>query len=300
MQFLNKSLQLSHVTRVFALIWSSARGLVVAWALLLVVQGVLPVAIVYLTKPLVDGLQVAVGQGASWATVQPLLTVALLIGLLMVSSELIRIALQWISTAKSELVQDHISDLLHAKAASIDLAFFESSDFYDRLYRVRFDATSRPLALLESTGSVVQSAITLLGIAGLLVQYGAWLPLALLVATVPAFLVVLHTNRRYHAWWMSTTTDRRRTQYFGDLLTGAPYASEMRLFGLAGHFRRRFLELRLELRTGRFRMLRSQSFALLGAESAALASSAATIAWMVWRALLGLATLGDVALFYQA
>jgi ATP-binding cassette subfamily B protein len=38
----------------------------------------------------------------------------------------------------------------------------------------------------------------------------------------------------------------------------------------------------------------------VGAEVVALLVSAGTIAWMVWRAFLGLATLGDIALFYQA
>jgi ATP-binding cassette, subfamily B, bacterial len=297
---LHVSLRLSRLRRVFGLIWSAAPTLVIAWAILLLVQGTLPVAIVFLTKPLVDGLQAAVGRGVAWGTVRPLLATALMMGGLMALSELIRVALQWISTAKAELVQDHISDLLHAKSAALDLAFFESADFYDRLYRVRFDATSRPLALLESTGSLVQNGITILGIAGLLTRYAAWLPVALLLATLPAFVAVLHSNRRYHAWWMATTTDRRRAQYFGDLLTGATFASEMRLFGLAAHFRRRYLELRHQLRTGRLRLLRSQSVSLVVAESAALGTSATTVGWMVWRALLGLATLGDIALFLQA
>lgn len=47
-------------------------------------------------------------------------------------------------------------------------------------------------------------------------------------------------------------------------------------------------------------MLREQGVGKGVAELVALAVAAATIGWMMWRALLGLATLGDIALFYQA
>ncbi len=292
--------KLSYVRRILALIWAASGGLLIAWFVLLLVQGMLPVAIVYLTKPLVDALHVAIGRGGTWESARPVIAPAVGIGVLMILSEVARVGLQWISTAQAELVQDHISDLLHAKSTSLDLVFFETADFYDRLFRVRFDAASRPLALLESSGGLLQNGITLVGISTVLLRYGLWLPLVLLAGALPAFVVVVRTSRVYHDWWTQTTTDRRRAQYYGDLLTGGMYASEMRLFDLGGHFRHGYLEIRRRLRAGRLRLLRSQSLAVVGAEAAALATSAATIGWMVWRALVGIATLGDIALFYQA
>src|SRR5207249_10000989 len=74
----------------------------------------------------------------------------------------------------------------------------------------------------------------------------------------------------------------------------------IRFFGLAAYFRKAFLDLRRRLRVERLRLLRGQGLARMGAEVVALVISAGTIAWMVWRAFLGFATLGDIALFYQA
>lgn len=199
--------------RVLAIIWSASGGLLLAWAALLIVQGVLPVTMLFLTKPLVDGLQRAVGHGVAWDVLRPVVLLAVGMGALMALSEAIRLALQWISAAQAELVQDHIADLVHAKSAALDLSYFESAEFFDRLFRVRFDAASRPLALLESTGNLVQNGITLVGMAAVLLSYGGWLPLALFAGTLPAFLVVLRNGRRYHAWWNDSTTDRRRSQY---------------------------------------------------------------------------------------
>ncbi len=296
----NTAFKLSYLARVFSIVWAAAAPWLVAWAILLIVQGLLPVALVYLTKPLVDGMQAAIGHGSSWQSVQPVVLVAGAIGGVLILTELIKVALEWISSVQSELVQDHVSDLLHAKATSVDLAFFESPDFYDHMYRARNDANNRPLALLESSGSLVQNTVTVVAMAAVLFRYGAWLPPALLVSTLPAFYAVVRTSRRYHNWWKDTTTERRRTQYLGVVLTDANFAGEIRFFGLAEYFRKAFLDLRRRLRVERLRLLREQGLVRMGAEVIALLISAGTIAWMVWRAFVGMATLGDIALFYQA
>jgi ATP-binding cassette subfamily B protein len=58
--------QLVYLPRTLGLVWAAARGWAVAWAILLLVQGLLPVAVVYLTRLLVDGLVAAAGAGGSW------------------------------------------------------------------------------------------------------------------------------------------------------------------------------------------------------------------------------------------
>ena len=294
------AVKLSYMIRVLRLIWTAAKGWMVAWGIVLAVQGLMPVALVYLTKPLVDGLQATVGRGASWASVHPVVVVAGCIGGVLLLTELLKVCLEWIGTVQSDLIQDHITDLVHAKSASVDLAFYETPDFYDHLYRARGDASNRPQALLESSGSLVQNSITLIAMAAVLMPYGTWLPPALLLSTLPALYVVVRTSRRYHEWWKHTTPERRRSQYVGVVLTEAWHAGEVRLFGLAGHFRSAYRALRRRLRTERLSLLRDQSLARVGAEVVALLVSAATIAWMGWRAFLGHATLGDIALFYQA
>src|SRR5687768_1592869 len=296
----NPTLKIAYLGRVYRLIWAAAGRWTLAWAILLVVQGLLPVGLVYLTKPLVDGVQAAVGDGVSWVALQPVIIVAVAIGGILLLTGLIKVAVEWISAAQSELVQDYLSDVLHAKSTSVDFAFYETADYYDRMYRARVDATNRPLALLESSGSLVQNAITVIAMAAVLIPYGAWLPPVLLLGTLPAFYVVIRTSRRFHDWSKQTTTDRRRTQYFGTVLTDAYYAGEIRFFGLAAHFRKSYMDLRRRLRVERLALLRDQSLSRLSAEVVALLVSAATIAWMVWRAFVGLATLGDIALFYQA
>ena len=84
------------------------------------------------------------------------------------------------------------------------------------------------------------------------------------------------------------------------MLTRSEIASEVRLFNLGPYFRSAYQTLRKGLREERLRRMRRQNFSKLGAETIALFIAGLTMVWMGWRALHGLATLGDLALFYQA
>ena len=90
--------------------------------------------------------------------------------------------MDWVRTVQAEYVQDHISALVHAKSVAVDLAFYESPEYYDHLHRARDDAGSRPLALLESIGGLAQNGITFLAMAIVLMPYGAWLPIEYLLS----------------------------------------------------------------------------------------------------------------------
>jgi ATP-binding cassette subfamily B protein len=214
--------------------------------------------------------------------------------------ELVQAVSGWVRTAQAELVRDHLSAMIHQKSIEIDLAYYESPEYHDQLERARTELSSRPLALLESLGGLLQASISLLAMAMLLIPYGAWLPFALFLSTVPAFYVVVHFSRRYHSWWEQTTADRRRAQYYDMMLTHSTMAAELRLFGLGPHFKSVYQDLRQQLRAERVQLTKSQSFARLGASITSIVISGATLAWMFWRAVQGSATLGDLALFYQA
>lgn len=123
---------------------------------------------------------------------------ALMVGVTLLM-ELLQSAVDWIRIAQSEFVRDYISALVHEKSVAVDIAFYESPEYHDHLYRVRGDAGSYPLTLLESVGSLLQNTITFLAMGSVLIPYGGWLPLMLLASTLPALYAVLRFNwRTYH------------------------------------------------------------------------------------------------------
>ncbi|MBD2182647.1 ABC transporter ATP-binding protein [Planktothrix sp. FACHB-1355] len=292
--------QLPYLLRSLMLVWAAAKKWTIVWAILLVVQGLLPVVTVYLTQQLIDNLVPALGAGANWEKVRSSLMLVALIGSIILLSQILGSLLNWVRTVQSELVRDYISNLIHEKSIAIDYAFYEIPEYYDRLHRARQDAYFRPVTLLENGGNLLQNSITLMAMAVVLTRFGIWLPLALLISTLPAFYVVVRYSNENYQWWLRTTADERRSWYYYWLLTEMQYAAELRLFGLGEHFKSAYRILRRKLRSERVQLARNESLANLGASAIALVLTAVALAWMVWQAILGRVTLGDLALFYQA
>ena len=292
--------QLPYLPRAFSMVWEATGYWTLTWAILLLLQGVLPVGIVYLTRWLVDGLVAAVEAGGSWESVQPTLILVALMAGVMLANELLNSATGWIRTAQSELVKDHISNLIHEKSVAVDLAFYESPEYYDHLHRARAEAQYRPLALLENAGNLVKNSITLLAMAAVLIPLGLWLPIALLLSTLPALIVVLRYSSRQYQWRLSRTADERRSWYYDWLLTSGETAAELRLLDLGKHFQAAFQALRLRLREDGLRLARNEGLAEAAARTFALLITGLSLAWMAWRTMQGLISLGQLALFYQA
>src|SRR5258705_5042163 len=292
--------QLPYLPRALGLVWLVARPWTVTWIVLLVVQGLLPAATVYLTKLVVDGVVAALKNNSSWPNVRHVLLLIIVLAGIMLLMELVRGGISWVRTVQAELLKDHITDLIHEKSVTADLPFYELSDYYDHLHRARAEAGYRPVALLENLGALLQSSITLLAMGAILIPLGPWLALALFLSTLPAFYVVVHYALAEYQWRQRTTADDRRTWYYDWLMTSAEAAAEIRLFGLGKHFQTAYGTLRQRLRRERLQLARRQSLAELAASLVALVIVGAALAWVVGKAFDVSGTLGELALVYAA
>ena len=292
--------QLPHLPRALKLVWDVARPWTIAWIVLLIVQGLLPAALVYLTKLVVDGVVAAVQNGSAWPQVRHVLVLLVLFGATLVLMEIVRVGINWVRTAQAELLQDHITALIHEKSVTADLAFYELSDYYDHLHRARTEAWYRPVALLGNLGALLQNSITLLAMGAILIPLGPWLALALMLSTLPAFCIVVHYAVVEYQWRQRTTGDERRVWYYDWIMTTADAAAELRLFGLGKYFQSNYKGLRQRLRGERLQLTRRQSLAQLAASLIALLVVGGALGWMVWKALHGAVTLGELALIYAA
>ena len=291
--------QLPFLVRGLRLVWSAAPGWTYTWLALLALQGVLPVALVYLTRYLVDAMVVVIRE-PTVETLMPALLGILGMAVVMVLTELLRGLTTMVRTAQSERMMDHVSAMIHQKAVEIDLSYYDMPDYYNQLHRARTGTAYRSLALLEGLGTILQNGITLISMVFVLAPYGLWLPLALLISTLPAFGVVLRHRIAYHRWYVKNTERERKANYYDWMLTQRESAMEMRLFRLSDPFRQIFRQIRGELREERLQLMKNQSLSELVASLGALLVTGLSMAWMIWQTVLGVYTLGDVALFYQA
>lgn len=292
--------QLPYLPKAIGLVWEASGYWTLIWAVLLIFLGILPALEVYLVKAVVDSF-VAVSRTEVHSTnlSYALTCTALLVGLLLLGGAVGNFN-TWVRTFQAELTQDYMSSLIHRKAISLDLAFFESSDYYNRLHRAHVEARNHPIALLENLGELIRSTLTLLSVVVVLVPLGIWLPLGLLANTLPPVYIVYKSNKRENQWRVQNTLAQRYTDYYDNLLTSCESAAELRLFALGEHFQTAYHSLRLRLRQDKMKLMRERSVAQFGANFLSLVIVGITLSWIVGQIARGKLSLGDLALLLQS
>ena len=301
MSLLQRTLsRFASLPRVLTLVWVATRGWTVTWLALLIVQGLLPAALVMAMRSLVNGLGPLTAGEMTGAPVGGVVVRAAWVAGLLLLAEVAQSLMDWVRVVQAEYVQDHIRAVVQKKSTAVDLETLESAEYHERLYRAVNDGGGRSLVLLESGGGLIQNAITLTALAAVLIPYGLPLALLLVLSTLPTFYALLKGSLRYDQWLTNTTGDRRAADYYHLMLTAIPVAGELRLFGLGDHFRAHYRDRRTRLREERIALGRSQLLVRLLASSLVLLITAMTMGWVLQGTFQGKLRLGDLVLFYQA
>ena len=79
-----------------------------------------------------------------------------------------------VKEAQTQVVTDHVADVIHGKSVAVDLEYYEDPKYYDTLHRAQQEATYRPTRIMDSLMQLGQSGISLLALAGLLVSFRWW------------------------------------------------------------------------------------------------------------------------------
>jgi ATP-binding cassette subfamily B protein len=282
------------------LVWDSARGWTIASVLLVVVQGLLPLASLYLMKLVVDAVGAALSspeEGVAFGQVA--LYIALTGGVTLFSAAASSLS-NLVGEIQAQAVSDYIYDILHAKSVAVDLAYYESAEYYDTLHRAQQEGPYRPVRIVKSLIQIGQSSISLVGMVGLLLLLHWSVALVLFAAALPDILVRLrYANKSYH-WQRERTTVERQSRYFSRLLTGSEHAKEVRLFDLGPLFIGRFSELRDQLRREKLGLVTWRTLAELAAQTFTTLAIFGAYAFIAYRTLAGALTLGDLVMYYQA
>ena len=224
-----------HTRRTLALVWDSSPSLLVSLSLLSASGALLPLLVAYAGKRIIDAVVLHS---------RPLTIDWVLLELLFVAA-----------SAANQRGQGLVRSLLGArlgtdvnvqildKALRLDLSFFEDAEFYDKLTRARREASSRPVALLSESFSLVQNVVTLIGYAVMLARFSSWIVLGLLIATLPATLAEMRYSKiafRIRNW---RSPESRRLLYLEYVLANDEHVKEVKLFGIGPHLLDRYKTL---------------------------------------------------------
>jgi ATP-binding cassette subfamily B protein len=190
-----------------------------------------------------------------------------------------------------------INSLIIRKAIELDLSHFENADYYDKLQNARREADYRSLQIVNQGFYLIQNTITLLSFVALLVRFSPLLALILFAATIPAFITqnkYAELNFRVLSW---RAPEYRKLNYLEYLLTDYDSVKEIKLFRLGEPLLERYASLFWKFLREDQSIAGRRSLASLGWGLAASLSYYGAYVWIVWRAIGGEITLGDMTLY---
>lgn len=280
-----------------ALVWTTSRFLTIAFGILTLSAGLLPAAVAYIGKLIVDAVISASQNHAGINdSYRPLLyvsaeaiAVALLIGSqrgLTVCQSLLRV-----------LLGQRVNELILEKAITLELRHFEDSEFYDKITNVRREASTRPLSLVNRTFGLVQSTLSLVTYGVLLVQFSLGAVVVLILAAMPAFFAETKFAGEAFRLFRWRAPETRQQHYLETLIAREDFAKEVKLYQLGemllGRYRDIFNKLYHEDRNLTIRR------GLWGYLLSLLSTGAFYIAyaWIVVETVAGRISLGEMTMY---
>ena len=284
--------------RALRLVWRTAPRWTLINALLVFVQGALPLAALYLMKRIVDAVTETLAAPDKTAAFQNTILWIVIAAAVALLTSLTRSIGEYASEAQSLQVTDTVADILHAQSIAMDLEYYEDPGYYDTLHRAQKEAPFRPTRIVNGLIQVAQNSLSLLGILGLLITFDWALSVVLLLAALPGAVLRVFHSRRLYGFDQAQTEKERRAWSYHNVLTDVPYAKELRLFNLGTLFQTRYRDLRQQIRGGRLELARRRVRSDLLAQALSTAALFGSLAWIAWRAILGAVTLGDLLVYY--
>jgi len=224
-----------------ALVWQASPRLTALDLVLRAARAVLPLALLYVGKLIVDeAIVVAAAPDhpadlSGWLASGRLSTLVTLLAVelgLALAADALGRGVSLVEGLLSERATNLTSMRLMRHAATLDLAHFEDPEIQDGLDRARRQTVGR-MALMSQVLGQAQDAVTIVAFAAGLVAYAPWLIALLVVALVPAFIGELHFNALGYSLSYAWTPERRELEYVRQTGASVETFKEVKIFGLS-------------------------------------------------------------------
>jgi ATP-binding cassette subfamily B protein len=273
------------------MVWEASPQIVVANIGVRLVVALLPLAMLAVTKVIIDSIyrytahHTALPSYFWWLVVSEF-------ALACVSTILVRVT-DYCDTVLADKYAKHVSVRIMEHASRLDLTSYEDPTFQDKLERARVQGTDRVL-MIQAAGRLVQQVVTTSSLAFSICLFSPWLLVALVVCVVPAFLGETHFAFLGYSLSFAQTPARREMEYLRVLGGSKESAKELKLFGLGPYLVERFtlLAMRLHKQTAglaRRRLFVGSLLTLLGT-----LGYYGTYAFVIYQTVTGVLTIGTL------
>lgn len=293
----------SLVSNIKVIIEKSGKQFLIS-ALIAFLQGVVPFLLIFCIKLLIDSLAgIETGNKSGipdlnhniWSTIIPLIALTALMFML---NAIIMVIRSYFSEKLSFSVNCNIMEKLHNKHSKLDLEYYENPVLQDKIHRAVQEAGFRPVKITTELLSLIKSVASVIVMIVLFVSIKWYLLVLIFLAIIPEVYVRLKYSGKRYAMKDSQSTAERKMGYFNRVLTGFPFAKELRLFGFSEFFSRRFLKIEKAIYEEKIKLKFSEMWADIIAHIFAIVLIFLALACVVYLKLTGLISIGSVVLFF--
>ena len=282
------------------IIWKSSPAWSVVNIVLSLIRGTLPLVLIYIVKIIIDNVTVILSSGRPLLTDKDILVTFGIATLFFFVNAVTDSVNSYAREKQSFLVNDFIQDLIHKKTVSIPYRYFEDPAYQNLFYRAIEESSYRPSRVFYGILGLFQNTITLtLILAVLLTLHWGIIPYLLLVS-IPVIFFKLYYSQQFYKLRNEQTEEERKVRYFNRLLTSKEFAKELRIFDLAGHFRKTYETLRQDLRKKQLKLIRSRTLWETVVQIISTVFLLIIFAYIIYSTVTKAISTGDMAMYFLA
>ncbi len=276
------------------LVWEAAPGVVIAELAVRTVAALLPLAMLWVTKSIIDAItyhRQALPHYFWWLVI-------LEFGLAALGTVLSR-GIDFCDTVLADKYARFISTKIMEHGSKLDLSSYEDPVFYDKMERARVQGTDR-IVMIQATGRLFQQFITTVSLAAAIIEYSPLLFLGLIVCVIPAFLGETHFAFLGYSLNFEQTPAKREMEYLRILGGSKESAKELKLFGLGPFFVRRYAQISDALHDQNVSLAKSKLLAGALLTLLGTAGYYGTYAYVIYETILGALSIGTLVMLAGA
>ena len=291
-------LAFTELPRVMRLVWSTSAPLTASLALLSLVGGFLPAASVWISGGVLQSVfEAAFSHAHDLTEVWLYVGAQLIVGLLQsLTSTLTNIAQQLLQ----ERVGNRVQLMILEKANTLDLAFFEDPEFYDKLRNASDESTYKPMQMVSQIFTFIRTLTTLFSMLSILLQLAWWLALIALALPIPSFISSSRYGWRGYQKMRRESPMRRIMLYLNRLMTVDTYNKEIKLFSLGPYFIKQYGDLAKEFYEENKKIVIGRYLAGFGWGSLSTLANSAIYIYVAFQAVTGRIKIAGLTRFTQA
>lgn len=230
----------SNIVFVLNLAWQDHKAHIIGLGFLRILGAVIPAIQIYIGKLIIDQLVLALEPNNHDGLRALFFFLGLEIGLVLLS-QVIGSVVSVLTSTIDEMFKFSVTRKVLEHISSLDLSYFESPQFHDKIEQINREVTwrtSRILMIIYDFGSEI---VSLVALGAVFMRLGGVFIIILCGAMLPVLIIEFREAITNHNWRKGWGRWYRRSYYYQQVLSAYEYFQELRLFRISKHFIEYFL-----------------------------------------------------------